>query len=53
MEVEQKKVKKEPLKSYAVIRNFTYKGKDYRVDRKDKIKLNNKQAKEAKKNNMI
>ena len=53
MEVEQKKVKKEPLKFYAVIRNFTYKDKDYRVDRKDKIELNKKQALVAKKNNMI
>lgn len=53
MEVEQKKVKKEPLKAYSVKRNFEYKGKEYRVERKDKIKLNLKQAKAAKKNNLI
>ena len=53
MEVKQEKSKKEPLKSYLVKQNFKHKGKEYKVSNKDRIKLNNKQAKVAKKNNLI
>lgn len=52
MEV-KKTQSKEPLKSYPVKRNFKHGGKEYKVDRKDKIKLNVKQAEAAKKNNLI
>lgn len=55
MEVDKTKKtqSKEALKSYPVKRNFKHGNKEYRVDRKDKIKLNSNQAKVAKKQNLI
>lgn len=43
--------KKERKKAYTVARKFKYDGKEY--VKGSKIKLSNKQAEEAKKNNMI
>ena len=52
MDIDKKKVKKEPLKqSYKAIKNFTHDKKEYRLG--DIIRLTKQQAKAAKKNNLI
>lgn len=51
MEINKDKQKKEVLKSFPVLKNFTYKDKKYKKG--DRIKLNVKQAEAAKKNNLI
>lgn len=53
MEVNETNKPKQKTKSYSVKKNFTYKDKDYRFANGDKIKLNDKQAKVAKKQNLI
>ena len=53
MAVEETKTPKVKTKSYPVKKNFTHKGKDYSVANGDKIKLNDKQAIVAKKQNLI